>query len=74
VYIFSFSFDIVADLADKRIVSENTCIELAKEYNIPYIEVSANDGTNVDKLFSSLAALVLERTITTERRTKAYFS
>eukprot|EP00040_Diaphanoeca_grandis_P039765 m.260087 g.260087 ORF g.260087 m.260087 type:complete len:205 (-) comp39185_c0_seq1:275-889(-) len=39
------------DLADERVVSSDEARILAQEWNVPYVETSAKDNVNVEKIF-----------------------
>ena len=38
-----------------RVISSQEGIEMARKYNVPYIETSAKVGYNIDKLFDLIA-------------------
>lgn len=51
------------DLAEKRAVPAGKCEALAKEYDIPYFEVSAKAGTNVEEAFVNIATRIKREVI-----------
>ncbi len=50
-----------ADLIDKRRVSEGEARLFAAEVNIPFLETSAKDSTNVEAAFITMAREVKQR-------------
>ena len=42
------------DLDDKRVVSYEEGAELAKHYDIPFLETSAKNSVNVEKTFETM--------------------
>jgi hypothetical protein len=48
-------------MEDRRVISRSTGEALAKEYNIPFMETSAKDGTGVEESFFALAGEVKRR-------------
>ncbi|TFL00135.1 P-loop containing nucleoside triphosphate hydrolase protein, partial [Pterulicium gracile] len=51
------------DLRSERVVQITEGRELAKEYGLPFLEVSAKTGANVDRAFEDLVrAIKLSRT------------
>lgn len=50
-----------ADEDDSRKVSKEEGIELAAEYNIPFIETSAKSNINVDECFETIAVNIVNR-------------
>jgi Fe2+ transport system protein B len=51
------------DLESRREVTSEEGKGLAKEYNIPFIETSAKEGTNVEEAFLTIATAVKDRLI-----------
>ncbi len=49
------------DLENKRVISYEQGKELAKQYNIQFLETSAKDTVNVDELFLNTTKIFLER-------------
>jgi len=49
------------DLEKQRVVSYEQGFQLAKEFNLPFVETSAIDGTNVDEAFMKLITSVHDR-------------
>ncbi|KAG2383629.1 hypothetical protein C9374_004300 [Naegleria lovaniensis] len=47
------------DLIRERVISEKEGIEFAQQNDMPYFEVSAKDGSNIDKMFDCLIDRVL---------------
>lgn len=50
-----------SDLIYKREVDEKEAQKLAAEFNIPYIEASAKDSTNVDQVIEQLSTNILKK-------------
>jgi len=50
-----------ADLEEKRLVSQERAKELATKYSCPYIEISAKNNTNVEKVFHECCYLYIQR-------------
>lgn len=48
------------DLVSERKVSTEDAKELADQLNIPFLEVSSKDGTNVEEIFSKVAVRIQE--------------
>eukprot|EP01116_Phalansterium_solitarium_P003243 TRINITY_DN139_c0_g1_i1.p1 TRINITY_DN139_c0_g1~~TRINITY_DN139_c0_g1_i1.p1 ORF type:complete len:202 (-),score=27.85 TRINITY_DN139_c0_g1_i1:293-898(-) len=48
------------DLVDKRKVEYSTAQALAERLNIPYLETSAKDSTNVEKAFTRLTSSIMK--------------
>jgi len=48
-----------SDLPRERVVTYDECRRLANRLNMPYVEASAKERTNVDESFTQLAALML---------------
>eukprot|EP00828_Plagiopyla_frontata_P029478 TRINITY_DN3812_c0_g1_i4.p3 TRINITY_DN3812_c0_g1~~TRINITY_DN3812_c0_g1_i4.p3 ORF type:complete len:104 (-),score=23.27 TRINITY_DN3812_c0_g1_i4:208-519(-) len=48
------------DLADRRKVSIEEGQKLAELYNIPFLEVSAKSGTNIEESFTKLGDIILK--------------
>ncbi|MHA2366381.1 MAG: Rab family GTPase [Candidatus Hodarchaeales archaeon] len=70
-------FIIVGNKSDKckedlREVSREEAENLAKKYGVPYIETSARDGMNVDKIFKEAAKLALTNPTSRDNRFLAY--
>ena len=57
IYIVGNKFD----LNSNRVVNENDAIKLASKYNAKYIECSAKNGYNVDRLFEYIIQDILKR-------------
>ena len=57
IYIVGNKFD----LRINRVVNENDARDLAKKYNAKYIECSAKNGFNVDRLFEYIIQDILKR-------------
>ncbi|CAK7568535.1 MAG: GTP-binding protein [Sporothrix epigloea] len=55
------------DWEEKRVISTEQGQQLANELGIPFIEVSAKSGINIDKAFCSLAADIKSRIIDTAK-------
>ncbi len=49
------------DLESKRVVTYEQGKELAKQYNIQFLETSAKDTVNIDELFFNITKVFLER-------------
>ena len=49
------------DLADKREVTEEEALALARSWGVPYVETSAKTRVNVDKIYYDLMARAQER-------------
>lgn len=49
------------DLADKREVTEEEAVALARSWGVPYVETSAKTRVNVDKIYYDLMARAQER-------------
>eukprot|EP01015_Nassula_variabilis_P021889 TRINITY_DN3955_c0_g1_i1.p2 TRINITY_DN3955_c0_g1~~TRINITY_DN3955_c0_g1_i1.p2 ORF type:complete len:226 (-),score=35.77 TRINITY_DN3955_c0_g1_i1:41-679(-) len=49
------------DLSDKRKVSYEEGLELARQYKIPFIEASAKNANNIDVSFQTMAKQIIER-------------
>ena len=50
-----------ADLIKKRVVTESQGQELADSLNVPFVEVSALSGQEVEETFHSIATQLLEK-------------
>ena len=50
-----------ADLKDERKVQKEEGEDIAKEFNLPFFESSAQSGLNVKSVFESLAKLIVEK-------------
>lgn len=46
---------------DERVISEDEGMQLAQKYNVPWIETSARDGTNINELFGILGKAIAEK-------------
>ena len=57
IYIVGNKFD----LRTNRVVSENEGTEIAKQYNAKYIECSAKNGLNIDRLFEYIIQDIIRR-------------
>ena len=57
IYIVGNKFDLKVN----RVVNENDAINLAKRYNAKYIECSAKNGYNIDRLFEYILQDILKR-------------
>lgn len=55
------------DWEEKRVISTEQGQQLANELGIPFLEVSAKSGINIDKAFYSLAADIKSRIIDTAK-------
>jgi Ras-related protein Rab-1A len=49
------------DLEEDRQVSYDEGMELAKNYDVPFLEVSAKNSTNIDQCFTLMATEIHER-------------
>src|SRR5690554_2455336 len=47
-----------ADLEDQRAVTKEEGEQLAKQFDVPYIETSAQTGSNTDEVFFQIAKLI----------------
>eukprot|EP00924_Labyrinthula_sp_SR-Ha-C_P003912 maker-scaffold_3-snap-gene-8.48-mRNA-1 protein AED:0.01 eAED:0.01 QI:333/1/1/1/1/1/2/263/220 len=47
--------------AEGRVVSEKEGMDLAKEFNVPYVETSAKEGKGVNEVFDTLVRNVVKR-------------
>jgi len=52
-----------SDMSDKRVVESDKGMELAREYNIKFLETSAKANTNVEQAFIDLARDIKKRLI-----------
>ncbi len=59
------------DWEEKRVVSTEQGQQLANELGIPFLEVSAKSGINIDEAFYSLAADIKSRIIDTAKTDQA---
>lgn len=65
-----------ADLSERRTVSQDEAIELAKSWSVPYVETSAKTRHNVDSVFFDLLREIKKRhdsqqsTITSNKKSK----
>ncbi|KAF6032499.1 RAB10 [Bugula neritina] len=50
-----------ADMEDKRQISSEKAMMVAKQHNIPFMETSAKTNINVEKAFMDLSASILEK-------------
>jgi hypothetical protein len=48
-------------LTGQRAVKTDEGMNLARQYGIPFIETSAKDGSNVDKIFVTMAQVMMKR-------------
>lgn len=55
------------DWEEKRVISQERGQQLADELGIPFLEVSAKSGINIDKAFYSLASDIKTRIIDTAK-------
>ena len=53
----------MCDLNEKRVVSQSHAQNLAKSWNVPYVETSAKTGENVDTVFFDLLRAIQSRKI-----------
>ena len=60
------------DLEEKREVSYDEASEFAYENNIPYIEVSAKTGENIDKLFDEMVKGTIKNIMKKRKEQKNY--
>jgi len=51
------------DLTTKRVVDFETGKEFADQFNLPFLEASAKDGSNVEKAFLTLVKDIFDRTV-----------
>ncbi len=58
------------DLEEKREVAYEEGLELAKQYDVPFLEVSAKNATNVEETFTKMASDIHERFLQTKKRTR----
>ena len=49
------------DLVDERVVTLETAQSLAAEWDCPYFDSSAKDGTNVDVVFQKVVEMAVEK-------------
>ena len=59
-----------ADLTDKRKVTYEEGMELAKQYKIDFIETSAKNSINVEIAFQNLSKIILEKINSAQQNTK----
>lgn len=59
-----------ADLESQRKVSHKQGLALADKYGIQFLETSAKDNCNIDKIFELLTRAVVARLGTTEEKEK----
>lgn len=57
-----------SDMTAERVVSHRSAQRLAKQLGIPFFEASAKSGTNVEKVFNTLAALIKKRAGSPKKR------
>jgi Ras-related protein Rab-1A len=50
-----------ADLIDKRAVEKDEGNALARQHGIPFIETSAKDSSNVERMFTTMASTMVEK-------------
>jgi small GTP-binding protein len=55
-----------SDLTTKRVVSQSTGKEFADQFQLPFIEASAKDGSNVKQAFMTLVQTIFEKTVSSE--------
>lgn len=55
------------DLVDERKVSTDAGKKLAAQYNMPFLEVSAKNGTNIDEIFQIIGHEIKEKVEQTEK-------
>ena len=48
-------------------------MELAKQYDVPFLEVSAKNATNVDETFQKMASDIYERFLKTKKKSRDPF-
>eukprot|EP00479_Gromia_sphaerica_P010523 TRINITY_DN4867_c0_g1_i1.p1 TRINITY_DN4867_c0_g1~~TRINITY_DN4867_c0_g1_i1.p1 ORF type:complete len:210 (-),score=28.85 TRINITY_DN4867_c0_g1_i1:476-1105(-) len=60
------------DLVEKRIVSYNDALDLAKELSLEVMETSAKDATNVDKAFLKIATEALKTRISKVQEVRSH--
>lgn len=51
------------DLTTKRVVDQLTGKEFADQFNLPFLEASAKDGSNVETAFRTLVKEIFEKTV-----------
>lgn len=49
------------DLNNRRMVSQETALELARQWGVPYVETSAKTRQNVDQVFIELMRMIRDR-------------
>jgi len=49
------------DLVDKKVISTEQGMELAREYNMGFFETSARSGLNVNESFFHMAKLIKDK-------------
>ena len=59
-----------ADITEKRKVTYEEGVELAKQYKIDFIETSAKNSINVDMAFQNLSKVILEKINSTQQNSK----
>ena len=52
-----------ADLTDKKVISTDQGLELAREYNMGFFETSARSGLNVNESFFHIAKLIKDKQV-----------
>ena len=50
-----------SDMESRRVIPKERGEQLAEEFNIPFLEISAKSNTNVNEAFETLVGLVLSR-------------
>lgn len=50
-----------SDMADKKVVDTNQAKELADSLNIPFLETSAKDSSNVEQAFLTMAKQIKDK-------------
>lgn len=61
------------DLEEKREVAYEEGLELAKQYDVPFLEVSAKNATNVEETFTKMASDIFQKILQTKKRTRDPF-
>ncbi|CAF3579077.1 unnamed protein product [Rotaria socialis] len=63
-----------SDLTTRREVTYNQAIAVANQFNISYVETSARDGSNIDKIFISLITDVCHKKLPSSDQIKTMFT
>ncbi|CEP08676.1 hypothetical protein [Parasitella parasitica] len=50
-----------SDLTDKRVVESKTAVDFVEPFDIPFLETSAKDSTNVEQAFLTMAKQIKKR-------------